>query len=73
MFDVEGDFKFAYQEADSFILTRYDDFDPLDDFGDWLSDDTQDEDAMSPAEVKVWVQMMWESRVYADPHMTLDV
>lgn len=62
---VEKDFEFAYQKEDSFILTRYDDFDPLDDFGDWLSDDTEDEDAMSPEEVKVWAEMMWESRVYA--------
>jgi hypothetical protein len=30
----------------------------------WLGDDTEDEGAMSPEEVKVWVEM-WESRVYA--------
>lgn len=37
---------------------RYDDFDPLDDFGDWLGDNTEDEDAISPEEVKMWVAMM---------------
>jgi hypothetical protein len=26
---------------------RYDDFDPLDEIGDWLGDDTEDEDALS--------------------------
>lgn len=36
------DLEFAYQEGDSFISTRYNDFDPLDDFGDWLGDDTED-------------------------------
>jgi hypothetical protein len=44
---------------------RYNDFDPLDEFGDWLGDDTEDEDAMSPEEVKLWVAMTWESRIYA--------
>lgn len=62
---VEKDLEFAYQKEGSFILTRYDDFNPLDDFGDWLGDDTEDEDAMSPEEVKDWVEMMWKNRVYA--------
>ncbi|EED14473.1 hypothetical protein TSTA_106830 [Talaromyces stipitatus ATCC 10500] len=62
---VETDFEFAYLKGNTFILVRYDDFDPLDEFGDWLGDDTEDEDAMSPEEVKAWVEMMWESRVYA--------
>lgn len=57
------DLKFAYRKGDSFILTSYDDFDPLDEFGDWL--DEEDEDAMSPEDMKVWVEMMWETRVYA--------
>jgi hypothetical protein len=36
-------------------------FNPLDEFGDWLGDDTEDEDAMGLEEVKVWVEMMWGS------------
>jgi hypothetical protein len=62
---VEVDFEFAYLKGNTFVLVRYDDFDPLDEFGDWLGDDTEDEEAMSPEEVKVWVEMMWESRIYA--------
>lgn len=41
---------------------RYDDFDALDEFGDWLGDDTEDEDAMSPEKVKTRVAT---SRFYA--------
>lgn len=42
-----------------------DDFDLLDDLGDWLDEYAEDKDTMSPEAVKVWVDMMWESRVYA--------
>jgi hypothetical protein len=62
---VKEDFNFAYRKGDSFILTADDDFDLLDDLGDWLDEDTEDKDVMSPEAVKVWVEMMWESRVYA--------
>lgn len=60
---VKEDLKFVYQKGDLFILITYDDFDPLDIFGDWL--DEEDKDAMSPEDIKVWVKMMWESRIYA--------
>lgn len=60
------DFHFAYRKGDSFILTRDGDFDLLDELGDWLDYDTEDEkSAMSLDTVKIWVKMMWESRVYA--------
>jgi hypothetical protein len=62
---VKEDFNFAYRKGDSFILTTDDDFDLLDDLGDWLDEVTEDKGAMSPEAVKVWVEMMWESRVYA--------
>lgn len=62
---VKRDFEFAYLRGKRSILVRYEDFDPLDEFGDWLGDDTEDKDAMSPDEVKVWVDMMWESRLFA--------
>jgi hypothetical protein len=38
---------------------------PLDELGDRLGDDIENEDAMCSEEVKVWVKMMWESRVHA--------
>lgn len=70
---VKEDFRFAYRKGDSFILTTDDDFDLLDDLGHWFDDNTEDEDAMSPEAVKVWVEMMWESRVYAGiQNMILD-
>ncbi|EED11911.1 hypothetical protein TSTA_110900 [Talaromyces stipitatus ATCC 10500] len=70
---INRDFEFAYLKGKTFILVRYDDFDPLDEFGDWLGDDTEDEDAMSPEDVKGWVQMMWEIRNYAGiQDMTLE-
>lgn len=62
---VKEDFSFAYRKGDSFILIRDDDFDLLDELGDWLCEETEDENAMSPEEVKLWAEMMWESRIYA--------
>lgn len=37
---------------------RYNNFSPLDKFSDHLRDDTEDENAISPEEVKVWVEMI---------------
>ncbi|KAL3712514.1 hypothetical protein TMatcc_001213 [Talaromyces marneffei ATCC 18224] len=70
---IKEDFKFAYRKGGSFILTTDDDFDLLDDLGDWMDEDAEDKDAMSPEAVKVWADMMWESRVYAaTQEMTLE-
>ncbi|KUL81768.1 hypothetical protein ZTR_09242 [Talaromyces verruculosus] len=70
---IKENFIFAYRKGDSFILTTDDDFDLLDDLGDWLNEDAEDENAMSPEAVKVWAEMMWESRVYAGVQdMTLE-
>ncbi|KAI7976413.1 hypothetical protein EIK77_010173 [Talaromyces pinophilus] len=70
---IKEDFKFAYWKGDSFILTTDDDFDLLDDIGDWLDEYTEDKYAMTPEAVKVWAEMMWESRVYAGTQgMTLE-
>jgi hypothetical protein len=62
---VKRDVDFAYRKGKRFICVRYIDFDPLDEFGDWRGDDTEDEDAMCPDDVKMWARMMWVSRVYA--------
>lgn len=35
-----------------------DDFNLLDNLGDWLNKDAEDENAMSPEAVKVWAEMM---------------
>lgn len=62
---IKEDLKFAYWKGESFILTTDDDFDLLDELGEWLHEGAEDKDSMSPIEVKAWAEMMWESRVYA--------
>ncbi|KAF3391819.1 hypothetical protein DPV78_010813 [Talaromyces pinophilus] len=62
---IKGNFIFAYRKGDSFILTTNDDFDLLDDLGDWLNEDAEHENAISLEAVRVWTEMMWESKVYA--------
>lgn len=63
---VNSNFEYAYLEGTTFILVRWIDFDPFNVFGDWMGDDTEDneDDSMSPEEVKGWVITMWMSRKY---------
>ncbi|EED22538.1 hypothetical protein TSTA_060330 [Talaromyces stipitatus ATCC 10500] len=70
---VKRDLEFAYRKGKKFISVRYYDFDPLDRFGDWMGDDAEDENAMSPKMVKMWAQNMWKHRNYAGSRdMTLE-
>ncbi|KUL89639.1 hypothetical protein ZTR_00489 [Talaromyces verruculosus] len=61
------DFEFVYFEDNKPILVRYDDFGSLDEFGDWLGNDTEEEDAMIPKEVTEWVEMTWEGSLWRTP------
>lgn len=58
---IEEDFQFTYRKGDSFVLTTDYDFDLLDEL-EWLHEDAEDKDSMSPIAVKAWTEMMWESR-----------
>lgn len=49
---VERDFEFVYLKEGTFILMCYDDFDPLDEFGDWLGNDTENKGAISLRKIK---------------------
>jgi hypothetical protein len=70
---INRDFEYAYLEGRTFFLVRWIDFDPFHVFGDWMGDDTEDNDCMSPEEVRVWVQTMWLSWNYAGNwHMTAE-
>jgi hypothetical protein len=62
---VDRDFEYAYLEGRKFILVRWIDFDPFNVFGDWMGDDTEDNDCMNPDEVRAWVLTMWMSWKYA--------
>lgn len=63
---VNRNFEYAYPEGTTFSLVRWIDFDPFNVFGNWMGDDTEDDDddSMSPEEVKGWVITMWMSRKY---------
>lgn len=62
---INRNFEYAYLKGRTFVLVRWIDFDPFDVFGDWMGDDTEDDECMDPEEVRAWVQAMWMSWEYA--------
>jgi hypothetical protein len=59
---VEKDLEFAYLRGELFIVRLWD-FDPLNRFGDcWRGDDTEDDNATSPGEMKMWARNLWKRR-----------
>lgn len=70
---INRNFEYAYLEGRTFVLVRWIDFDPFNVFGDWMGDDTEDNDCMNPEEVRAWVQTMWMSWNYVGNwHMTTE-